>query len=109
MSNSSSAMSRRSLLTRSAVAGAGGSMLLASSGAFGAILASGGTAIRPFRAAALAADLADLRRRIAMTRWPERENVADHSQGVQLAKLRPLVEYWGTAYDCISSSGRGAQ
>jgi hypothetical protein len=43
--------------------------------------------------------LADLRRRVAATRWPERETVEDFSQGVQLEKLRPLVEYWGTKYD----------
>ena len=41
----------------------------------------------------------DLRRRIAATRWPERETVSDQSQGVQLAKLQALVHYWGTDYD----------
>jgi hypothetical protein len=43
--------------------------------------------------------LVDLRRRIAATRWPDRETVADRSQGVQLAKLQELVRYWGTDYD----------
>ena len=43
--------------------------------------------------------LDDLRRRIAATRWPDRETVDDQSQGIQLAKLKPLVEYWGTGYD----------
>ena len=33
------------------------------------------------------------------TRWPDRETVNDQSQGIQLAKLKPLVEYWGTGYD----------
>jgi pimeloyl-ACP methyl ester carboxylesterase len=56
-------------------------------------------AIRPFRARVPEAALADLRRRIAMTRWPERETVADHSQGVRLAQLQELVRYWGTEYD----------
>ena len=37
--------------------------------------------------------------RIAETRWPDRETVDDQSQGIQLAKLKPLVEYWGTGYD----------
>jgi pimeloyl-ACP methyl ester carboxylesterase len=43
--------------------------------------------------------LADLRRRIAATRWPEKETVADESQGVQLATIQELVRYWGTEYD----------
>ena len=43
--------------------------------------------------------LADLRRRIAATRWPDRETVADASQGVQLTKLQELVRYWGSGYD----------
>jgi hypothetical protein len=44
-------------------------------------------------------DLVDLRRRIGATRWPEKETVADETQGVQLATMRQLVRYWGTAYD----------
>jgi pimeloyl-ACP methyl ester carboxylesterase len=58
-----------------------------------------GVAVRPFRIDGPEEDLVDLRRRIAATRWPDRETVGDRSQGVQLAKLRPLVEYWGTDYD----------
>ena len=54
-------------------------------------------AIRPFRVDVPEQDLADLRRRVLATRWPDRETVADQSQGVQLAKLRQLVRYWGTA------------
>ncbi len=56
-------------------------------------------AIRPFRVNVPAEDLADLRRRIAATRWPDRETVSDQSQGIQLAKLQELVRHWGTAYD----------
>src|ERR687893_237162 len=56
-------------------------------------------AVRPFRVKFPEGALADLRRRVAATRWPERETVEDFSQGVQLEKLRPLVEYWGTKYD----------
>jgi len=56
-------------------------------------------AIRPFRIDIPDADLVDLRRRLLATRWPDRETVADQSQGVQLAKLRELVRYWGTDYD----------
>src|SRR3712207_9387574 len=58
-----------------------------------------GVAVRPFRIDVPEEDIVDLRRRIAATRWPEKETVSDRSQGVQLAKLQPLVEYWGTDYD----------
>jgi hypothetical protein len=56
-------------------------------------------AIRPFRANVPDEALVDLRRRIAATRWPDRETVTDRSQGVQLATLQELVRYWGTDYD----------
>jgi pimeloyl-ACP methyl ester carboxylesterase len=58
-----------------------------------------GDAIRPFRIAIAEEQLADLRRRIAATRWPDRETVTDRSQGTQLAKLQELVRYWSTDYD----------
>ena len=45
------------------------------------------------------ADLADLRRRINATKWPEKETVADASQGVQLATIQQLARYWATEYD----------
>jgi pimeloyl-ACP methyl ester carboxylesterase len=64
-----------------------------------AAMAEGGTAIRPFRVNIPDEALADLRRRVAATRWPDPETVADQSQGVQLAKIQPLVRYWGTDYD----------
>jgi pimeloyl-ACP methyl ester carboxylesterase len=57
------------------------------------------TAIRPFQVNVPKADLADLRRRLAATRWPTKELVADRSQGVQLATLKELVRYWATDYD----------
>ncbi len=57
------------------------------------------TAIQPFRVNVAEADIADLKRRLAATRWPDKETVADQSQGVQLAKLQELVRYWGTTYD----------
>src|SRR6266852_4823115 len=56
-------------------------------------------ALRPFHAEVPQADLDDLRRRIAATRWPDKETVADQSQGAQLAKLQELVRYWGSGYD----------
>jgi pimeloyl-ACP methyl ester carboxylesterase len=61
--------------------------------------AAGKTAIRPFRVNVPEADLADLKRRIAATRWPTGELVGDRSQGVQLATLRALARYWSTDYD----------
>ena len=56
-------------------------------------------AIRPFIARVSEDALVDLRRRIAATRWPDRETVPDPSQGVQLDRLQALVRYWGTGYD----------
>ncbi len=56
-------------------------------------------AIRPFRVNTPKEALADLRRRVTATRWPDKETVADGSQGVQLAKLQELVRYWGKGYD----------
>jgi len=55
--------------------------------------------IRPYQVHIPQADIADMKRRIAMTRWPDKETVNDASQGTPLAKLRPLVEYWGKGYD----------
>jgi pimeloyl-ACP methyl ester carboxylesterase len=57
------------------------------------------TAIRPFTIETPEADLDDLRRRIAATRLPEKETVADASQGVQLETIRQLARYWAADYD----------
>jgi pimeloyl-ACP methyl ester carboxylesterase len=57
------------------------------------------TAIRPFRIDVPQEALADLRRRIVATRWPEKETVADQSQGVQLATTQQLARHWATEYD----------
>jgi pimeloyl-ACP methyl ester carboxylesterase len=57
------------------------------------------TTIHPFQLAIPAADLDDLQRRLAHTRWPDAETVADTSQGPQLAKLRALVARWQDGYD----------
>ena len=62
------------------------------------------TALRPFQVEFPEADLAELRRRIAATRWPTKELVEDRSQGVQLATLRELARYWTT-----STTGAGAR
>ena len=56
-------------------------------------------AIRPFHVSVPEAELAELRRRINATQWPERETVADATQGVQLATMQALARYWATDYD----------
>ena len=56
-------------------------------------------AIRPFTIETPEADLEDLRARIAATRWPEKETVADQSQGVQLETMQELARYWANEYD----------
>ena len=55
--------------------------------------------VRPFRINVPEEDLVDLRRRVMATRWPDKETIADQSQGAQLAKMQELVRYWGTDYD----------
>ena len=57
------------------------------------------TAIRPFHFEATQADLADLRKRILATKWPEREQVADATQGVQLGTMQKLAQYWAKEHD----------
>ncbi len=56
-------------------------------------------AIRPFHIHVPEEALTDLRRRIAATRWPDKETVTDQSQGVQLTTMQELVRYWQTDYD----------
>lgn len=56
-------------------------------------------AIRPFKINVPDADLADLRRRILATRWPDKETVSDQSQGVRLATMQKLAQRWATDYD----------
>ncbi len=55
--------------------------------------------IHPFRVDIPEEQLLDLRRRVLATRWPDRETVPDQSQGIQLTKIKPLVEHWGSGYD----------
>jgi pimeloyl-ACP methyl ester carboxylesterase len=57
------------------------------------------SAVRPFRVDVPEEALADLRWRIAETRWPESETVPDQSQGVQLAAIQELMRYWGNEYE----------
>jgi len=110
-----SALARRPLAT-TATAGALGLVLLSGAGFAqaasaapaqasvisslpGKARAAKDNAIRPFRVDVPEAALVDLRRRVLATRWPNKETVTDQSQGVPLAKLQKLVNYWGTDYD----------
>jgi hypothetical protein len=71
-----------------------------------ALLATQGTpaaaedaSIHPFQVSIPEEALTDLRQRLAASRWPDKETVADQSQGAQLANLQELVGYWSTEYD----------
>jgi pimeloyl-ACP methyl ester carboxylesterase len=55
--------------------------------------------VRPFRIDVSEEEIDELRRRIAATRWPEKEAVTDQTQGVQLATMQALARYWGSEYD----------
>ena len=57
------------------------------------------TSIHPFHVNVPDSELTELRRRIVATRWPDRETVADASQGVQLATMQAVARYWATDYD----------
>ena len=57
------------------------------------------SAIRPFHVSFPEAELTELRRRVNATRWPERETVTDATQGVQLATVQKLADYWGKDYE----------
>src|SRR5687768_16870786 len=59
----------------------------------------GATPVRPFRVEVPEAEVAELRRRIAATRWPSKELVNDRSQGVQSATVQALARYWTTEHD----------
>jgi pimeloyl-ACP methyl ester carboxylesterase len=88
---------RRQLLSTAAmgIAAAGAASL------FPAFRAPAATndAVRPFQVKVPDEALVDLRRRLAATRWPDRETVTDESQGVQLAAIQQVARYWATDYD----------
>ena len=106
--DSASRRARRIVLITSAAAGAFGLVLLAAPCDAQTVTPKATTvtesetttaAIRPFRVNVPEEALVDLRRRIAATRWPEKETVADQSQGVPLATMQELARYWATDYD----------
>ncbi|MES2194599.1 MAG: epoxide hydrolase family protein [Pseudomonadota bacterium] len=88
---------RRQVLSTAAmgIIAAGAANLMSVPSASGAT----GSDIRPFRVHVPEETLVDLRRRLAATRWPEKETVADDTQGVQLATVQKLVRYWHGDYD----------
>lgn len=96
MSTMSSILTRRTLLGSSVAVGAV-SLLPVSSDA--AIAAANPIAIHPFHIHFPDSALADLRRRVAATRWPDKETVSDTTQGVQLATMQKVAQYWATDYD----------
>lgn len=86
-------------MSRRAVLQAGAATTIAATGLARVGSAFADPAVTPFTYRAPQSALDDLRQRLAHARWPERETVADWSQGVPLARLRALVEYWRTDYD----------
>lgn len=92
-----SSLNRRQLLSTAAI----GFATLGTAGLLPAHAAEApaNEAIRSFRINIPEEDLADLKRRLAATRWPEKETVADDSQGVPLVMLQDLVRYWRTDYN----------
>jgi pimeloyl-ACP methyl ester carboxylesterase len=68
--------------------------------------AESSSAVRSFQVGFSDVEIADLRRRIAATRWPERETVSDDSQGARLEMMQELAEYWGSDYDWSKCEAR---
>ena len=84
---------------RSALAGVIGVLLAVTAAYAETTRPSDDTSIRPFQFHASDEALADLRRRIAATKWPGQETVSDASQGVQFATMQKLARYWGSDHD----------
>jgi pimeloyl-ACP methyl ester carboxylesterase len=63
------------------------------------LAATADEAIKPFHVHFPNETLKDLHRRVAATRWPDRETVSDHSQGVQLSTIKKLADHWAKNYD----------
>src|SRR3984885_2239982 len=106
MSDPSSRPDRRTMLAASACAGAFSlvptDLIAAATGGTTPKehkMAATNAAIRPFHFEASKDELTDLKKRVAATKWPERELVPDATQGVQLATMQKLARYWGTNYD----------
>jgi pimeloyl-ACP methyl ester carboxylesterase len=97
----------RGVAWRRSVAAAASAVVLAISvSSIAALAGAADQSVRPFRANVPESELVELRRRIAATRFPDRETARDGSQGVELARLRDLVHYWGTSYDWRRAEAR---
>lgn len=112
LSRTASSLARRSLVVALALAAAAPTIGAQPVGAASVVPTAGGNAgkvdesIRPFHVHVPQEQLDDLRRRIAETRWPDRETVTDDSQGIQLARIQALVKYWGSDYDWRKAEAR---
>jgi pimeloyl-ACP methyl ester carboxylesterase len=95
-------------LTSAPVAGAASAAIVPAAvlGMAAAAASGGDTSIRPFRYRASDEELTDLKRRVAATRWPERETVQDTTQGVRLATMQKLAQYWATEHDWRKAEAR---
>ncbi|MEP7454115.1 epoxide hydrolase family protein [Phyllobacterium sp. SB3] len=89
-------MNRRNFMTAAAIAGAATMLKPAVSFAAAGALSED---IRPFKVSVPDTAIKELKQRLSTARWPAKENVADDSQGVQLERLRGLVDYWANGYD----------
>jgi len=102
IASSPSTSLRRSLTAQTVVASfalATATMPVLADGPSGIATQGAHDTIRPFHVKISDEALADLRRRIHGTAWPDKELVADSSQGVQLALMQKLARYWATDYD----------
>src|SRR6478736_2792426 len=102
MRDSDTPLSRRRAVLGLAAVAAGGFVAASSSDAFAApdlVLPPTSSDLSSFSARIPQAQLADLKRRLAATRWPDHELASDWSQGVPLQRLRSLVTYWEKEYD----------
>ncbi|MBY5772752.1 epoxide hydrolase family protein [Rhizobium laguerreae] len=98
-------VSRRSLLSGCAAAGITAVLLPRTSNAAD-VVGVASEEVRSFKVEVSEAALADLRRRLAETRWPDGETVVDRSQGVQPDRLKDLVGYWQSSYDWRKAESR---
>ncbi|WP_431946791.1 epoxide hydrolase family protein [Actinacidiphila sp. bgisy167] len=105
----SNVLSRRKILLSSAAvttAATTGAFGLASRRSETAMAAADDAGVRPFHIDIPEADLAELRRRVDATRWPDRETVRDGSQGVRLGTMHDLMRYWAKDYDWRKIEGK---
>ncbi len=90
---------KRSIVGTIITGGTGALILLTAPGFAQTNPGASADAVRPFHISIPDAALTDLRQRVLATKWPDKETVADQSQGVQLATMLALANYWTTAYD----------